>query len=84
MERIRRKSAKQIFQADYGLYSGAFMDIAYDYFIANDPALFPDLQLDIFSRKVYETLDAHSSLFPPRFTQLFPSMKRHNWLYNYR
>jgi acyl carrier protein phosphodiesterase len=78
------KSARQIFQPVYGLYSGAFMDIAYDYFIANDKQLFEPGSLETFSRDIYDTLDNYTSIFPPRFNQLFPSMKKYNWLLNYR
>lgn len=78
------KSARQIFQPDYGLYSGAFMDIAYDYFIANDKELFEPHSLETFSQEVYEILESYSSVFPPKFKQVFPSMKKYNWLLNYQ
>ena len=78
------KKAKQIFQPEYGLYSGAFMDIVYDYFIANDTDLFKTQSLDKFSLGVYATLDAFSNFFPSRFAAMFPYMKKHNWLLNYR
>jgi acyl carrier protein phosphodiesterase len=78
------KSAKQVFQPVYGLYSGAFMDITYDYFIANDKQLFEPGSLETFSKAVYDTLGLYTSIFPPRFNQLFPSMKKYNWLLNYR
>ena len=78
------KKAKQIFQPAYGLYSGAFMDIVYDYFIANDKDLFKTQSLEKFSLDVYDTLDTYSHLFPPRFADMFPYMKKYNWLLNYR
>src|SRR5687767_10055662 len=34
--------AKSFFRADYRLYSGAFMDIVYDHFLANDTNEFAD------------------------------------------
>ena len=30
------KQAKEFFRSDYRLYSGAFVDIVYDHFLAND------------------------------------------------
>jgi len=78
------KSARQIFQPEYGLYSGAFMDIAYDYFVANDKTLYEPESLEVFSQQVYDTLDQYIDIFPPQFVKLFPSMKKHNWLLNYR
>ncbi len=35
------RRAKSYFRAVYGLYSGALTDVAYDYFLANDPIAFP-------------------------------------------
>ena len=65
------KSARQIFQPDYGLYSGAFMDVAYDYFIANDKQLFEPGSLETFCQDVYDTLDNYTSIFPPRFNHQY-------------
>ena len=31
------REAKEYFRADYRLYSGAFVDVVYDHFLANDP-----------------------------------------------
>ena len=36
------KLAKQFFKAEYGLYAGAFMDVVYDHFLANDTNEFAD------------------------------------------
>ena len=39
-EHSATKEAKKIFTPYYGLYSGAFVDVAYDYFLANDQRSF--------------------------------------------
>lgn len=78
------KEAKKIFQPHYGLYAGAFMDIVYDYYIANDPLLFEKDELELFSLDVYDTLDRHIELLPERFRLMLPYMKKQNWLLNYR
>ena len=78
------KDAKQLFQPDYGLYSGALMDVVYDYFIANDASLFTNVSLEDFSANTYSTLDLHVALLPPAFAAVFPYMKKYNWLLNYR
>ncbi|MET0299306.1 MAG: ACP phosphodiesterase [Flavitalea sp.] len=77
------KKAKTVYQEVYGLYSGAFMDVTYDYFIANDTNLFKT-SLETFSNNVYSTLEAYNEHFPQRFASMFPYMKKHNWLLNYR
>ncbi|RYY15405.1 MAG: DUF479 domain-containing protein [Chitinophagaceae bacterium] len=77
------KKAKTVYQESYGLYSGAFMDVTYDYFIANDKNLFKP-SLETFSNNVYTSLEAYSEQFPPRFASMFPYMKKYNWLLNYK
>lgn len=78
------KRAKEIFRPVYRLYSGAFVDVVYDHFLASDPKWFPDDQLAVFSKKVYSMLDRYESILPSPFRQMLPYMKAHDWLYNYR
>lgn len=76
---------KNIFKPHYGLYAGAFTDIAYDYFLANDKTIFHDHEALLrFSLDSYEMIEDSVDLLPATFRQMFPYMKQHNWLYNYR
>ncbi|RYY62912.1 MAG: DUF479 domain-containing protein [Chitinophagaceae bacterium] len=75
--------AKKIFHPVYRLYSGAFVDIAFDHFLATDAAEFPDQSLFTFSQQVYASLDSHTDLMPLPFAGMFPYMKRDNWLLGY-
>ena len=48
------KELKKFFAPDYRLYSGAFTDVVYDYFLANDSSIFPQEQdLKVFTEKTY-------------------------------
>ncbi|MGJ7032770.1 ACP phosphodiesterase [Niabella hirudinis] len=76
-------AAKQVFRKDYRLYSGAFMDVVYDYFLANDAAEFPPGSLQFFAQHTYETLDRYFEQLPEHFRQMFYYMKQQNWLYHY-
>ena len=78
------KEAKNIFRPDYRLYSGAFIDVIYDHFLATDENEFTEDSLFIFSQSTYDLLDSHLQWLPDRFAVLFPYMKQHNWLFNYR
>lgn len=79
------KLAKQFFKADYGLYAGAFMDVVYDHFLANDTNEFADgTALFSFTQNTYSVLEKNVAVFPERFQKMFPHMKQHNWLYNYQ
>ena len=78
------REAKTIFRAHYRLYSGAFVDVVYDHFLARDAAVFTEDTLYSFSQDVYAALDAHLAWLPDRFAAMFPHMKQHNWLFHYR
>ncbi len=77
------KQAKQFLKPAVGLYAGAFIDVAYDHFLALDKNEFTDESLVQFSLNVYTTLDNFQSILPGNFARMFPYMKSDNWLYNY-
>lgn len=79
------KKAKEFFRPAYRLYSGAFVDVAFDHFLALDKNEFVnDEQLKIFSNHVYQTLEDNFSVLPIPFQNMLPHMKKNNWLYNYQ
>lgn len=80
---ITRK-AKVVFKSAYGLYAGAFLDVAYDHFLANDDNLFSSpLQLSSFSASVYLTLNNYAQILPERFKRMLPYMEQQDWLFKY-
>lgn len=78
------KEAKQVFRSAYRLYSGAFIDIVYDHFLANDENEFSESSLFEFSGRVYDTIEKNISLVPASFARMFAFMKEQNWLFHYR
>lgn len=78
------KEAKEFFRPDYRLYSGAFVDVVYDHFLAIDEKEFTEDSLLAFSQNVYQALENYSDWWPDRFASMFPYMKSQNWLFNYR
>jgi len=78
------KEAKLVFRKDYRLYSGAFVDISFDHFLATDPEEFSDGTLRVFAQKTYEMLDPYVPIFPEPFARMFPYMKAQDWLYHYQ
>lgn len=79
------KEMKKVFRPVYGLYAGAFADIVYDYFLANDKKEFETGEiLQQFSQNTYAMLEVQLENTPQVFQQMFPFMKTHNWLFNYR
>ena len=78
-------AAKQCFRPAVGLYAGAFLDVVYDHFLANDRNEFADDKaLLLFTQNTYSSLEKNAAVFPDRFQAMFPHMKQHNWLYNYQ
>lgn len=76
--------AKNIFRPQYRLYSGAFVDIVFDHFLANDPRYFPDLQhLKNYTENIYKEVYKNEAYFPENFKRLFQYMSQQNWLYQY-
>jgi len=79
------KELKQVFRPVYGLYAGAFTDIVYDYFLANDRNEFETVDSLIqFASETYNSIEAQLSQLPPAFQRIFPHMKEYDWLSNYR
>jgi acyl carrier protein phosphodiesterase len=78
------KEAKEYFRPHYRLYSGAFIDVVYDHFLAIDQNEFTDSSLLAFSNQVYQLLEERKQWLPVYFAGMFPYMKTQNWLYNYR
>ena len=79
------KKAKEFFRPAYRLYSGAFIDVVYDHFLALDTNEFAGPSaLQKFSLDVYSTLEENFSLLPVSFQNFLPHMKQHNWLFNYQ
>ena len=78
------QEAKSYFKKDYRLYSGAFVDVVYDHFLANDKNEFSNKkELDFFCQSTYHNLQNNSSVFPEKFLQMLPYMKKQNWLFHY-
>lgn len=79
------RMAKEIFRPHYRLYAGAFVDVVYDHFLANDTRHFEQEQvLFDFSQFTYDVLHQHFSLLPDPFQMMYRRMREQNWLYNYR
>ncbi len=76
---------KSFFRPQYRLYSGAFADVVYDHFLANDPEQFPSEDiLKQFSKTTYDVLEMNLRVSPAAFRRIFPYMKQYDWLFNYR
>ena len=79
------KQAKQYLYPAVGTYSGAFIDVVYDHFLALDTTQFTnDSVLQKLSTDTYKTLFDFENILPEEFANMLPYMQQHNWLYNYQ
>jgi acyl carrier protein phosphodiesterase len=78
-------AAKQYFKNAYHLYAGAFVDIIYDHYLANDTEQFATSEAhEIFCQKTYIQLSQYATVMPEKFSSMLPYMQAQNWLYHYR
>ena len=78
------KEARTFLKPAVGLYSGAFVDVVYDHFLANDTNEFTDASLSRHASDTYAVLAANHSVLPVIFQNMLPYMQSQNWLYNYK
>lgn len=78
------KEAKVFLKPAVGAYSGAFVDVIYDHFLANDVNEFKAVSLQQTALNTYVVLTAAEELLPLPFRQMLPYMVSQNWLYNYQ
>ena len=78
------KDTKKVFEKSAGRYSGSFLDIVYDHFLALDVLREPQEGWLDFSHECYRVMDKYTRILPEDFIRLYSYMKKENWLYNYR
>lgn len=78
------KEARQFLKPAVGLYAGAFVDVAYDHFLANDINEFTDASLLSHAMNTYGILNKFHHVLPNKFQSMLPYMQSQNWLYNYK
>ena len=79
------KKAADLLKPSAGRYAGAFVDVVYDHFLANDTTQFvTDESLQLFAKNTYLTLFEFVEMLPDRFDAMLPYMQSQNWLYNYK
>ncbi len=77
------RSATALFKPVVARYAPAFVDVAYDHFLANDTQVFTPSSLYDFAAATYEVLQKHYNVLPMRFQSMLTYMRRDNWLFNY-
>lgn len=73
--------AKKIFSPLVRLYSGAFVDVAFDYFVAH---LYTETELKSHSKNTYRILWENEKWLPENYKKMLVRMEQDDWLTNYR
>lgn len=76
--------AKAPFRPLVRLYSGAFVDVVFDYFLANDTTENSQREWQEHSREVYAVLRRYEEFLPEVFKKVLDKMQQDDWLNNYR
>lgn len=75
---------KSIFSNLVGKYSGSFLDVSFDYFLANDADRIPSMGWQFFADSCYKAIERKASVLPTTFCSLFMYMKSENWFNSYQ
>lgn len=78
------QDATKLLQSTAGRYSGAFLDVAYDHFLAKDKTNEPTEGWEIFAERSYKQISDYKDILPSKFCSMFMYMESENWFYNYR
>lgn len=78
------KETKGIFRKTAGRYDAAFLDVAYDHFLAIDTSRTPADDWQPFADKCYAAIEAKAEILPHDFCTMFAYMRSENWLANYQ
>ena len=73
--------AKKIFSPLVRLYAGAFVDVAFDYFVGQ---LYSEVSLKKHAHKTYQTLWENEKWLPSHYKNMLTHMEKDDWLSNYR
>lgn len=73
--------AKKIFSPQVRLYAGAFVDVAFDYFVAHH---YSETELKEHAIRTYKILWDNEKWLPDIYKSMLVRMEEGDWLYNYR
>jgi acyl carrier protein phosphodiesterase len=78
------KECRDLLKPHFRHSAGVFIDIFFDYFLANDTRYFPPDALYPFTQEVYLNLLHHEAILSEPMIHFFSHMKQSNWLLGYQ
>lgn len=80
---IFRKHCR-LFSKDHGHYSRVLMDVIYDHVLAQNWEHYHPSELEKYAVSFFQKTSLRSHELPPKMQPLFSTMKKQNWLLQYR
>ena len=80
---VFRSHTKLLFK-DYRHYSRVIVDMYYDHFLAALWSQYHSQDLENYTKEFYALIDKEFDLLPHKMKKIFPYMKNHNWLLQYK
>jgi acyl carrier protein phosphodiesterase len=77
------RAGQSYLRPNFGHYSTVITDIFFDYFLGKNWDKFSDQPLEDFIESTFLILEKNSKYFPERFSKMFYSMRKDNWLLQY-
>lgn len=75
-------NARTLFTAPHRRYAGIIVDVAYDYFLANDWNQYSEIPLQQYVDLVHESLASHESMLPENLKRFAPILRSEKILEN--
>lgn len=72
------------FFEEFRHYASVIVDVLFDHLLAKHWTRFSDKSLETFINEFYVFMEENLTNLPRGVQRIFPIMKQHNWLYNYR
>ncbi len=67
----------------YKKYAPVVSDMYFDHFLASQFEKYAQEPLEVYTKRIYTSINQRFELMPPRMQAFFPHMMRHNWLLSY-
>jgi len=77
------KESQQLLTPVFARYSSVITDMFFDYFLARNWHMYHGVPLEVYVQSVYQLMEAHAEIHPPKFRETFKYMRKENWLVSY-
>nr|WP_301005331.1 acyl carrier protein phosphodiesterase [Lunatimonas sp.] len=77
------KESQELLKPIFARYSSVITDMFFDYFLARNWPQYHAVPLEVYVESVYQLMEEHAPIHPPKFREAFKYMRKENWLVAY-